>query len=40
VPIESDVLEFIDSTRGEEEADEFGADFRRESIETPEPGWA
>jgi uncharacterized protein YhbP (UPF0306 family) len=30
--IEPDVLEFIDNTRGVEEADEFGADFRRESI--------
>jgi uncharacterized protein YhbP (UPF0306 family) len=30
--IEPDVLEFIDNSRGVEEADEFGADFRRESI--------
>ena len=30
--IQPDVLEFIDNTRGVEEADEFGADFRRESI--------
>jgi uncharacterized protein len=30
--IEPEVLEFIDNTRGVEEADEFGADFRRESI--------
>ena len=30
--IEPDVLEFIDNTRGVEEADEFGADFRRQSI--------
>jgi hypothetical protein len=26
------VLEFIDNTRGVEDADEFGADFRRQSI--------
>jgi uncharacterized protein YhbP (UPF0306 family) len=30
--IQPDVLEFIDNTRGVEEADEFGADFRRQSI--------
>lgn len=30
--IQPDVLEFIDNSRGVEEADEFGADFRRESI--------
>jgi uncharacterized protein len=30
--IEPEVLEFIDNSRGVEEADEFGADFRRESI--------
>jgi uncharacterized protein YhbP (UPF0306 family) len=30
--IEPDVLEFIDNTRGVEDADEFGADFRRQSI--------
>jgi uncharacterized protein YhbP (UPF0306 family) len=30
--IEPDVLEFIDNTRGVEEADQFGADFRRQSI--------
>ena len=30
--LQPDVLEFIDNTRGVEEADEFGADFRRESI--------
>ena len=30
--IEPDVLEFIDNSRGVEEADEFGADFRRQSI--------
>jgi uncharacterized protein len=30
--IEPEVLEFINNTRGVEEADEFGADFRRESI--------
>jgi uncharacterized protein YhbP (UPF0306 family) len=30
--IDPDVLEFIDNSRGTEEADEFGADYRRESI--------
>jgi uncharacterized protein YhbP (UPF0306 family) len=30
--IQPDVLEFIDNSRGVEEADEFGADFRRQSI--------
>jgi uncharacterized protein YhbP (UPF0306 family) len=29
--IDPDVLEFIDNSRGLEEADEFGADFRRQS---------
>jgi uncharacterized protein len=30
--IDPDVLEFIDNSRGTEEADEFGAEYRRESI--------
>lgn len=30
--IEPEVLEFIDNSRGTEEADEFGADFRRQSV--------
>lgn len=30
--INPDVLEFIDNSRGTEEADEFGAEYRRESI--------
>jgi uncharacterized protein len=30
--IAPDVLEFIDNSRGTEEADEFGAEYRRESI--------
>jgi uncharacterized protein YhbP (UPF0306 family) len=30
--IDPDVLEFIDNSRGVEEGDEFGADFRRQSV--------
>lgn len=30
--VEPDSLEFIDNSRGAEESDEFGADFRRETV--------